>query len=101
MHLIADVSLPRLAALINSCRLYVGNDSGVTHLAAALRVPTIAVFGPTSPDVWGPRGKNVQIIQSHWEDLEAFAFDPDKASLGLEGPVRSAIERILDRRSVA
>ena len=98
--LITDVSLPRLAALISRCRLFVGNDSGVTHLAAGLQIPVIAVFGPTSPDVWGPPGKNVQIVQSHWEDSEAFAFHPDKATLGLEGPVQSAVERVLDHRSV-
>jgi heptosyltransferase III len=100
VNLIADVSLPRLAALISRCRLFVGNDSGVTHLAAAVQVPTIAVFGPTSPDVWGPRGKNVQIIQSHWEDSQAFVFNPDAAAPGLEEPVQSAIERILCRRSL-
>ena len=35
----------------------VGNDSGITHLAAALGAPVIALYGPTDPAVWGPRGK--------------------------------------------
>jgi heptosyltransferase-3 len=96
-HLISDVSLPRLAALISRCRLFVGNDSGVTHLAAALGVPTIAIFGPTSPDVWAPRGKNVQVIQSGWNDSEAFAFDPETSTLALRGQVRASVEQAHNR----
>jgi len=92
-HLISGVSLPRLAALISRCRLFVGNDSGVTHLAAAVGVPTIAIFGPTSPDVWAPHGKNVQVIQSRWKDSEAFAFNPETTTLALRGRVQASVER--------
>ena len=42
---------------------YVGNDSGVSHLAAALGVPTVAVFGPTDPNVWAPRGPSVHTVR--------------------------------------
>ena len=41
---------------------YVGNDSGISHLAAALGMPTVAVFGPTDPEVWAPRGANVTVV---------------------------------------
>jgi hypothetical protein len=61
---VAGVSLPRLAALLVECRGYVGNDSGVSHLAAALGVPTVAVFGPTDPAVWAPRGSKVIAVAS-------------------------------------
>lgn len=50
-----------LACWLASARLYIGNDSGVTHLAAATGVPVVAIFGPTDPAVWGPRGNNVRI----------------------------------------
>ena len=40
----------------------IGNDSGMTHLAAAAGTPAIALFGPTDPAVWGPRGKDVCIL---------------------------------------
>ena len=53
-----------LARFIAGARAYIGNDSGVTHLAAALGVPTIALFGPTDPTIWAPRGKRVKIIQA-------------------------------------
>jgi ADP-heptose:LPS heptosyltransferase len=54
--------LPMLAAILRSCTVYLGNDSGITHLAAMLGTPTLAIFGPTDPAVWGPRGPKVQII---------------------------------------
>lgn len=46
--------LNRLIELIRRCRLFVGNDTGPTHIAAALRVPTIELFGPTDPALTGP-----------------------------------------------
>ena len=55
-------SLPELASLIEGCRVFIGNDSGITHMAAALGVPTLALFGPTDPKVWAPRGENVTIV---------------------------------------
>lgn len=43
-----------LAALLARCALFVGNDSGPKHVAAALGVPTVAVYGPTHPTTWDP-----------------------------------------------
>ncbi len=48
-------SLVDLAAHLAAARNYIGNDSGITHLAAAVGCPTIALFGPTNPKVWAPR----------------------------------------------
>ena len=53
--------LYELACWLARARLYVGNDSGITHLAAAVGTPVLALFGPTDPRVWGPRGENVRI----------------------------------------
>ena len=55
-------SLVEVAALYARCRAMIGNDSGMTHLAAAAGTPVIALFGPTDPAVWGPRGKDVRIL---------------------------------------
>ena len=55
-------NLGRLAAVLSRCRLYIGNDSGITHLAAALGVRTIALFLETEPRVWAPRGPRVQLL---------------------------------------
>jgi heptosyltransferase III len=56
-------SLPVIAGLISRSCLYIGNDSGVTHLAAAVNCPTGALFGPSDPDMWAPRGESVRVIR--------------------------------------
>ena len=48
------LSWPELAALIAGARVYVGPDTSVTHLAAATGAPTVALYGPTDPRLWGP-----------------------------------------------
>ena len=55
--------LYRLACWLAGARLYIGNDSGVTHLAAAVGIPTLALFGPTDPAIWAPRGANVRVAR--------------------------------------
>ena len=56
--------LADLARWMTAARLYIGNDSGITHLAAALGIRTLALFGPTRPRAWAPRGANVTIMYS-------------------------------------
>ncbi|MEZ5403472.1 MAG: glycosyltransferase family 9 protein [Bryobacteraceae bacterium] len=51
--------LYELAGWLAGARLYIGNDSGITHLAAAVGAPAIALFGPTDPAVWAPPGARV------------------------------------------
>jgi ADP-heptose:LPS heptosyltransferase len=46
---------------------YLGNDAGTTHLAAALGIPTVAIFGPTDPNLWGPLGDRVKILSKRKE----------------------------------
>jgi ADP-heptose:LPS heptosyltransferase len=48
---------------LRRCRIFIGNDSGITHLAAYLGCPTIALFGPTDPRIWGPIGRRVTILK--------------------------------------
>jgi heptosyltransferase-3 len=48
------LSWPQLAALIGGAQVYVGPDTSVTHLAAASGCPTVALYGPTNPSIWGP-----------------------------------------------
>ena len=55
--------LSDLARWLARARLYIGNDSGITHLAAAVGTPVLALFGPTDPALWGPRGCNVRIAR--------------------------------------
>ncbi len=55
-------SLTELAGLCAEAEVYVGNDSGATHLAAAVAARAVAVFGPTSPRRWSPIGRNVRVV---------------------------------------
>jgi len=54
-----DWPLRRLAAAIARAELFLGNDAGVSHLAAAVGAPTLALFGPTDPAIWAPVGPRV------------------------------------------
>ena len=60
------IELPTLAALLSKCSLLIGNDSGLMHMAAALNVPTIAIFGPTHPRLgFAPNGDKTMILTSN------------------------------------
>ena len=59
-----DLDLRSLAASLARCRLFIGNDSGVTHLAAACGCPTVVLFGGSDPRVWLPRGGTVRAVES-------------------------------------
>jgi lipopolysaccharide heptosyltransferase II len=48
------LSFGQLAAQLSACSLFIGNDSSPMHLAAAVGIPVIAIFGPTSPQEYGP-----------------------------------------------
>jgi heptosyltransferase-3 len=51
-----------LAARLAGCRAYLGNDSGVSHLAGLCGARTIVLFGPTSPALWHPLGPDVHVV---------------------------------------
>jgi heptosyltransferase-2 len=57
--------LPILAALLREAELFLGHDSGITHLAAAARkdLPVVALFGPTNPEVWAPPRPGVRVLR--------------------------------------
>ena len=73
VKVIPTCDLAELAAILAACRGYVGNDSGITHLAAALGIPVIALLGPTDPAVWRPRGNNVSVIRAAQHTTEGLA----------------------------
>jgi len=67
---LAELSLLELAAVLAGSRALFGHDSGVSHLAAALGVPTLALFGPTDPAQWAPRGPRVRVLRAPDGDFE-------------------------------
>lgn len=80
-----DLPLGRLAALLQCCAAYLGNDSGVSHLAALLGVPTVALFGPTDPRLWRPYGPRVTTLR--WAEPRDLPVETVAAA------VRSAADR--------
>lgn len=62
---IADTwPLPLLAAAISGCRMFVGHDTGIAHLAAAVGTPCLVLFGPTEPEIWAPFGENITVLKN-------------------------------------
>jgi heptosyltransferase III len=72
LRLCVNRSLWDLVSELSQSRLFLGHDSGVTHLAAATGVATVALFGPTEPSIWAPNGDHVIVIRS-----------PDRTMAGL------------------
>ncbi len=69
INAVGKTNLTEASCIIKNAMFFVGNDSGLTHLSAAMGTPTAAVFGPTSPVWTGPIGKNVKVF-----------FDPGKCT---------------------
>ena len=67
--LLTNLSLAEVLGVLGCSRGYIGNDSGITHLAAAVGIRTVVVFGPTAPAIYGPLGPAVTILQSDETDF--------------------------------
>lgn len=76
-----NLPLPQLAHRLSECAAFVGHDSGITHLAAAVGIPTTAIWGFTNPDVWRPVGPRVKLIFAE-EGLESLAVDAVSVEVG-------------------
>ena len=80
--IIKDVELPVIAGILKEAVLFIGHDSGMTHLAAALDVPSVACFGPTDEQRWSPRGNNVTVVRGKpchcltWEAVQQCSEKP-------------------------
>ncbi len=61
---LSNLPLAEVLSVLSCGRGFVGNDSGITHLAAVIGMETVAVFGPTEAKIYGPTGSAVTILQS-------------------------------------
>ncbi|EFH11199.1 hypothetical protein HMPREF0731_2580 [Pseudoroseomonas cervicalis ATCC 49957] len=59
---VGRLELPEAAALLSRCALFLGNDSGLMHLAAAAGVPTLGLFGPTPAGEYAPIGPRARAV---------------------------------------
>jgi len=93
-----------LLALLRSAAAYIGNDSGVSHLAAWAGLPSVVIFGPTDPVRWRPRGRSVEIVQPPldcWPCFETAAENcaaADCLARITPGKVMEAFQRVVRRR---
>ena len=74
LPVLEGLTLVELAATLAECRAYLGNDSGITHVAAAVGLPVTALFGPSDADVWAPRGRGgANVLRAPEGELERLA----------------------------
>lgn len=59
-----NLPLRELRTLLRSAKVYLGHDTGVSHLAAAVGTPSLLLFGPTAPHIWAPPGLQVRIVKA-------------------------------------
>jgi heptosyltransferase-2 len=86
-------------ALIKKCRLFIGNDSSLMHIAAISGIPTIGIFGPANPSRTGPRGPKAQVITGRSGCSPCYSFEdlgkPIVCKAGLECLNSISVEDIL------
>jgi ADP-heptose:LPS heptosyltransferase len=63
IDLVGGVDLPGVAACLGRCAFYIGNDSGLMHMAAATGVPTLGLFGPSNDAHFAPWGERVAFVR--------------------------------------
>jgi ADP-heptose:LPS heptosyltransferase len=97
-----DLSLPELMWVIRRARCFVGNDSGPTHLAAALQIPLVVLFGSSDSQVWYPWKARHVLVQNPFDcnpcpGYHCLVYDEPKCILSLTtSQVKLAIERLLE-----
>ena len=85
IEIAANLPLPELANALAGCRRFIGHDSGVSHLAAAVGTPSVLLFGPTDPAMWAPPGGNVRVIH-HGPAVDAISVEEVLEALSLTLP---------------
>ena len=87
----APETIRELGALLSCCDLVICNDSGPMHLAAALEIPTVAVFGPTDHVAWHPLSQNASIVR---RDMPCWPCSAHKCKIGWECTKKLPIEPV-------
>ena len=85
----APKTIRELGALLSRCDLVVCNDSGPMHLAAALNIPTVAIFGPTDHVAWHPMSENASVVR---RDMPCWPCSAHKCKIGWECTKKLPIE---------
>ena len=75
IDLVGSIDLPTAAACLARCEIYIGNDSGLMHMAAAMGAPTLGLFGPSLPERYGPWGPHTDWVRTD-KDLDEIVGAP-------------------------
>ncbi len=75
IDLVGALSLPEAAACLARCALFVGNDSGLMHLAAAAGTPTLGLFGPTPAAEYAPAGRRTAVVLAPGSSMSALTVE--------------------------
>ena len=75
-----NLALPHLAAVLEGS-IFIGHDSGISHLAAAAGANCILLFGPTDPNVWAPANENVRVLRAEGRRLSYLQITPVEAAV--------------------
>jgi heptosyltransferase-2 len=78
-----NAPLPVVGAVLKRCQLFLGHDSGLSHLAGAVGVPSVLLFGPTDPAVWAPTNPQVRTVVAPGGMLDALPVEPVLAAARL------------------
>jgi heptosyltransferase-3 len=69
-----NLPLTDLVDHLHTCDLFLGHDSGISHLAAACGVPSLLLFGPTDPSTWAPPQPTVRVLRAPSSDLKQLPY---------------------------
>jgi heptosyltransferase-3 len=75
IDLVGRLSLPEVAACLARCAIFVGNDSGLMHLAASAGTPTLGLFGPTPAAEYAPARRNARVVMSSSSRMADLSVD--------------------------
>jgi heptosyltransferase-3 len=81
VSLAGRVSVRHYAAVLKRCALFIGNDAGPLHMAAALGIPVVGLFGPSNPAEWGPRSGQAQTIYKGLDCRQCFHPTCDRGDM--------------------
>jgi len=97
---VGNLTITETAAFLKKCKVFVGNDSGLMHMSAALGVPTVGLFGPSMPEhygPWGPHARSVRSDISFKELVQTPQFDHRKTDNLMQGLSSKKVLKALEK----
>jgi len=93
-EIIPPTSLKQLASILKRCSSIVTNDSGPMHIAAAMGIPVVAIFGPTRPELQGPLAGNFEVVRH--QELSCLGCNLTKCPIGNPCMEDLSVEKVFE-----